>query len=245
MTTCPILIIGDKSPPVPPRIRFWLDMNGSAVMLRAQHDHDTHYQTLAVINPATDDAPMSMTLKRLHASELLTAFGIAKGELMPTVNEPAPPMLPQAPPAPVRQPGALSTAITIATRIHSGKTDKAGEPYILHPLRVMLACTTMTERIVAVLHDVIEDAVDPDATRAELNRLFNPDILAAVEALTKRPGEIYDTFIDRCAANPLAKTVKIADIKDNMGAERLKLLPGDEANRRYYKYAAALERLGA
>lgn len=107
----------------------------------------------------------------------------------------------------------LERAIAIAAQAHAGQTDKAGEPYILHPLRLMLAMQTDLERIVAILHDVVEDSgVTLDALRAEG---FGEEALAAIDALTKRDGESKMDAAARAKANTLALRVKLADNADN------------------------------
>lgn len=124
----------------------------------------------------------------------------------------------------------LNKAIEMAARLHAGQTDKSGAPYILHPLRVMLSLDGETDMIVGVLHDVLEDCdrmlYHPIADE------FGEEIALAIRALTRGAHETYSDFILRAKANPIARRVKIADIKDNMrpGAEHL--LP---------RYKAALE----
>lgn len=130
----------------------------------------------------------------------------------------------------------LTIAIRIAAELHLGQVDKASLPYILHPLRVMLSMDDDLRRIVAVLHDVAEDC--EDGWRALHDAGFSDEVLDAVEALTRRPGEAYEDFILRASRNPLARQVKIADIRDNLrpGAESLrpryeaalKVLEGDK-----------------
>ncbi|OWK29807.1 HD domain-containing protein [Sphingomonas mucosissima] len=98
----------------------------------------------------------------------------------------------------------LDAAIVLATDAHRGQVDKAGAPYILHPLRVMLAQADDARRIAAVLHDVVEDcAVAPDTIRAR----FGDAVADAVVALTRRHDEDYDAFVTRCAADPIARDV--------------------------------------
>jgi hypothetical protein len=100
--------------------------------------------------------------------------------------------------------GTLERAIAIAAEAHAGQLDKAGAPYITHPLRIMLAMTTPAERIVAVLHDVVEDC--PAWTLERLRGEGFPDrIIAAVEAVTHRPGEDYETYVRRAAADPIGR----------------------------------------
>jgi (p)ppGpp synthase/HD superfamily hydrolase len=135
---------------------------------------------------------------------------------------------------------SLEKAISIAAQAHDGQRDKAGAPYILHPLRVMMKMTTESERITAVLHDLIED------TDWTIERLvqegFDPAILAAVDCLTKREGEEYEAFIQRVQLNPLAVKVKIADLEDNMVGSRLKEVT-DAETKRLKKYELALQML--
>lgn len=81
----------------------------------------------------------------------------------------------------------LERAIEIAAAAHAGVPDKAGNPYILHPLRVMMRVSSPAERVVAVLHDVVEDT--SWTLQALAAEGFAPDVVAAVDALTKRDGE--------------------------------------------------------
>lgn len=113
----------------------------------------------------------------------------------------------------------LERAIAIAAEAHAGQLDKAGQPYILHPLRVMLRVSSASERIAAVLHDVVED------TPVTLSHLaaegFAKEVVDAVDALTKRPGETRLDAAKRAAANPIARAVKLADNAENMDLSRI------------------------
>jgi GTP diphosphokinase / guanosine-3',5'-bis(diphosphate) 3'-diphosphatase len=81
----------------------------------------------------------------------------------------------------------VERAIAIAATAHAGQIDKAGQPYILHPLRIMLTLATNHDWMAAVLHDVVEDT---DVTLDQLvAEGFAPEVLNAVVALTKLPGE--------------------------------------------------------
>lgn len=113
----------------------------------------------------------------------------------------------------------LEDAIALAVQAHRGQVDKVGQPYALHVLRVMFRLETEQERIVAVLHDVIEDtSYTPD----DLHALgYSEEVLAALDCLTRRSTETYEQFIERAAANPLARRVKLADLEDNMDIRRL------------------------
>jgi (p)ppGpp synthase/HD superfamily hydrolase len=131
----------------------------------------------------------------------------------------------------------LERAIAIAEKAHAGQTDKAGQPYIGHPMRVMKSVGTDEERIVAVLHDVVEDS---DWTLDMLlNEGFSATVVDAVDALTKRAGEDYDReFIPRAGRLPLARRVKLADLDDNLARTGL-LEPSPENLQRAEKYRRA------
>lgn len=113
----------------------------------------------------------------------------------------------------------LERAIEIAAAAHAGQVDKAGEPYILHPIRVMLRLANEQERMAAVLHDVVED------TQVTLDQLAAENcpaaVLVAVDALTKRPGETRMQAAERAAANAIALAVKLADNTENMDLSRI------------------------
>lgn len=134
----------------------------------------------------------------------------------------------------------LERAIAIAATGHAGQVDKGGAPYILHPLKVMLRMTTLEERIVAVLHDVVEDCgVSLDDLRKEG---FSEDVLSAIESVTKVPGESYEDFVDRAAQNPIGRAVKLADLEENSDLSRI-ASPGWEDLERIEKYRRAIARL--
>ena len=134
----------------------------------------------------------------------------------------------------------LEKAILIAVNAHQGQVDKAGKPYILHPLRLMFSRQNETERICAVLHDVIEDT---DITLDYLrNQGFSEEVLAALDALTKRNGESYDEFISRIINNRIACYVKLADLSDNMDLSRIEK-PSEKDYERIEKYRKAKDRI--
>jgi (p)ppGpp synthase/HD superfamily hydrolase len=136
----------------------------------------------------------------------------------------------------------LEEAIRNAVEAHRGQKDRAGAPYILHPLRMMLRAQTDAERMAAVLHDVVEDtAWTLDDLRA---RGFPAEVLAAVDALTRRPGEDYDAFVERAAADPIARRVKLADLEDNLDLGRLDRVTADDLER-LERYRRAHRRLSA
>jgi guanosine-3',5'-bis(diphosphate) 3'-pyrophosphohydrolase len=113
----------------------------------------------------------------------------------------------------------IEKAIELAARMHAGDVDKAGAPYIFHPLRLMFAVETPVQKMVAVLHDIVEDT---PMTLADLEREgFSTEVIAAVDALTKRSGEGRLEAALRAAANPVSRAVKLADVADNMDLGRI------------------------
>lgn len=132
----------------------------------------------------------------------------------------------------------LEKAIQIAVNAHFGQKDKAGNPYIFHPLRVMNRCNTLEEKIVAILHDTIEDTnISPEILKEEG---FPDYIIEAILAVTKQEEETYEDFVRRASKNPISCNVKIVDIKDNLDVSRLSEVKEKEAVR-LNKYIKALE----
>ena len=136
----------------------------------------------------------------------------------------------------------LERAIEIAARAHAEQVDKAGAPYVLHPLRVMLSVSGSEARMAAVLHDVVEDTV---LTFEDLKAEGFPEsVLVALEALTKRPGEKRLEAAQRARVNPIARAVKIADVTDNMDLSRI-ANPSEKDHARSREYAQVIEFLKA
>ncbi len=135
----------------------------------------------------------------------------------------------------------LERAIAIAVEAHAGQFDKGGAPYILHPLRVMFALPPGFAQVVGVLHDVVED--DPQWTLERLRIEGFPDeVVEAVGAVTRRDGEEYADFIQRCAKNKIGRRVKEADIADNLDIGRIPY-PSDADWTRQKRYRKALVEL--
>jgi (p)ppGpp synthase/HD superfamily hydrolase len=137
----------------------------------------------------------------------------------------------------------VDDAVALATRHHDGQLDKAGEEYIGHPLRVMATVASTASlagvdptaaQMAAVLHDIVEDT---DLTLEDLRAQgYGEDVVAAVDALSKRPGEAVEDYLARVATDDLAVVVKRADIADNSDPVRLGRLPAEQADayaRRY------------
>lgn len=131
---------------------------------------------------------------------------------------------------------SLERAIEIAAKAHRGAVDKAGDPYILHPLTLMLRFRDPDARIVAVLHDTVEDSdLTLDGLRKEG---FSEGVVEAVDALTRRAGESYEEFINRLRPNPLARRVKLADLEHNMDLRRIESPTSEDLERiaRYHRW---------
>jgi (p)ppGpp synthase/HD superfamily hydrolase len=138
--------------------------------------------------------------------------------------------------------GTLERAISIAAEAHAGQVDKAGAPYVLHPLRMMLRLSSTDERIVAVLHDVCEDC--PGWTFERLrDEGFSDAIIEALRSVTKRDGEDYDAFVRRAAANSIGRSVKLADLHDNCDLSRI-AVPSERDFQRIEKYRLAIDLIG-
>lgn len=134
-------------------------------------------------------------------------------------------------------------ALQVCVESHQGQVDKAGMPYVLHPLRVAFSLwewTTEDMLITALLHDVVEDT---DMTLESIREHFGECVADAVDGVTRRKSETYKEFILRCKLNPISRRVKLADIEDNMRPERVAALPESEQSivHRYEKAKAVLE----
>jgi (p)ppGpp synthase/HD superfamily hydrolase len=131
---------------------------------------------------------------------------------------------------------SIEKAIQIAARAHEGQVDKQGLPYILHPLRVMDGVEGLDAKIVAVLHDVVEDT---SVTFDDLEQAgFSREVLAAVRCVTHAEGESYAEYVVRCRDDPIARRVKLADLADNTRLSRTIVRPQalDRDTARFAKY---------
>ena len=133
----------------------------------------------------------------------------------------------------------IEKALQIATDAHLYQVDKAGVPYIFHPIRVSNRCSTDDERIVALLHDTIEDT----EVTAEylLMEGFPRNIVDAILSVTRNEDENYEDFIKRSRLNPIGRQVKLHDLEDNMDITRLNELTEKDLYRlnkyiKAYKY---------
>ena len=135
--------------------------------------------------------------------------------------------------------GLLNKAINIATKAHAGQTDKYDAPYIGHVMRVMNYGKTLDEKIVGVLHDVVEDC--PEWTFDRLRKEgFPENIIFAIQCVTKLdPNENYDEFVKRTEQSPLAVAVKMNDLRDNMDLRRVNRPLTEKDLKRLNKYLKA------
>ena len=151
-------------------------------------------------------------------------------------------------------PGTLQHGIAIAVAAHADRVDKAGAPYILHPLRVMFSLTGDLARTVGVLHDVVEDCPDWSFERLRAEG-FSEDVISALRSVTKTaddegaPGdsaevklERYLRFVRRAGADPVGRLVKLADLENNLDVTRLGAVTPKDAQR-LSKYLAARQLL--
>ncbi len=130
-------------------------------------------------------------------------------------------------------------ASKIAYKAHEGQTDKAGVPYIFHPIHIAEQMDSEESCVVALLHDVIEDS---DITLEILSKYFNDDIIAALRVLTKKENDDYVMYIKRVKTNKLATKVKIKDLEHNRDLTRLDEVT-DKDRKRSLKYWEAIRYL--
>ncbi len=127
----------------------------------------------------------------------------------------------------------INEALKIAQKAHKGQKDKGGNDYLLHPVTVALHCDTEKERVVALLHDVIEDS---DMSLEDLS-IFDKDIIEAVIAITRREDQSREDYIKQVCSNEIARKVKIADLANNMDLSRIENITQKDLDRieRYKK----------
>ena len=133
----------------------------------------------------------------------------------------------------------IQMAYELAKKAHQGQVDQGGHPYILHLIAVSNLVNTVEEKVVALLHDIVEDT---PVTLEELKEYFSNDIVEAVDAMTKREGvEPFLGYLKRAKANPIARKVKLADMIHNSDLTRLPFPPREQDLQREEKYQIAIE----
>ncbi len=135
----------------------------------------------------------------------------------------------------------LEKALIIAAEAHSGQTRKNGSPYILHPLAIMARVESVEAKMVAVLHDVVEDT---EVSQEDLaGEGFSEEVLEAVFLMTHTPELSYEDYIERLKGNDLAREVKLADMRNNINLLEIPELKDKdlERSRKYHKFIRYLE----
>ena len=136
----------------------------------------------------------------------------------------------------------LNKAFSIAYHAHDGQFDKGGMPYILHPVTVALHVDSEDEKMVALLHDVVEDS---SYSLEDLKKEgFPANVIEAVDILTKRDGDSYDSYLEKVKKNDLARKVKIADMSHNLDRSRIKDI-SEKDLKRFEKYEKSLKFLNS
>ena len=133
----------------------------------------------------------------------------------------------------------VMTAKAWAARWHEGQRDKAGKPYVTHPERVAGRLSAPEEQVVAWLHDTVEDT---GLTLREIENAFGPETAAAVDAVSRRPGEDWEDYLRRVKQNEVARKVKISDLIDNSNLSRIPAVTMRDVDRQL-KYNQALRYL--
>ncbi len=133
----------------------------------------------------------------------------------------------------------VMTAKAWAARWHEGQRDKAGKPYVTHPERVAGRLSAPEEQVVAWLHDTVEDT---GLTLREIENAFGPETAAAVDAVSRRPGEDWEDYLRRVKQNEVARKVKISDLIDNSNLSRIPIVTLRDVDRQL-KYNQALRYL--
>lgn len=137
----------------------------------------------------------------------------------------------------------LNKMLVLATTRHAGQFDRGGNPYILHPLKVMYYLKSNDEELqcIALAHDLVEDT---DTTYTELREMgFSERVIQGIAALTKVPGESYDEYKVRVKANPDAVKVKMCDLRHNTDIRRLKGVTDKDLARieKYHRFYTELQ----
>ena len=132
----------------------------------------------------------------------------------------------------------VDLALSIARKAHEGQLDKAGVDYIEHPIYVASQVDTEEEKAVALLHDVIEDS--PVSAEELLQAGLPETVVTAVQVLTKKKEQDYQTYLETVKKNPLVRVVKLADLKHNSDLSRLSSIT-EKDRERLKKYKKAID----
>ena len=133
-------------------------------------------------------------------------------------------------------------ALRLAYEAHKGQYDKSGVPYVFHPLHLAEQMEDEESIVAALLHDVVEDTA---YSLADLRAMGFPEkALEAVALLTHDPTEPYLSYVARVKENPIARRVKLADLRHNSDLSRIKKVTERDL-KRVEQYAAAIRLLEA
>jgi (p)ppGpp synthase/HD superfamily hydrolase len=135
----------------------------------------------------------------------------------------------------------IETALSFALEVHRGQIDRSGQPYILHPLTLMMQMDTTAERLAAILHDTVEDS---ERTLDDIRGMGMPaEVVEAVDLLTHDKSAMsYADYVQRLKPNPIAQKVKLADLQHNMDIRRTRPVNPEDLPR-LNKYLRAWETL--
>ena len=128
-------------------------------------------------------------------------------------------------------------AMKVAFDAHNGQLDKSGIPYIYHPIHLAEQMQTEEECIVALLHHVAEDTA---VTIEQLEKEFSSTVIQALKLLTHDKAIEYMDYVKKLKSNPIARKVKLADLRHNSDESRLSHLT-EKDRKRNEKYHRAIE----
>ncbi len=126
----------------------------------------------------------------------------------------------------------IEDALQLALLVHSEQVDKVGRPYILHVLRVAARADNDVELVTGLLHDIVEDSCG-NVTVEDLADFYPDEVVEAVDALSRRLGERYKDYVQRCSENPLATRIKLYDLMDNLEPGRSNFIGSTSLFKRY------------
>ena len=143
----------------------------------------------------------------------------------------------------IKNDNLIDKSLEIITNLFNDKLDKGNSPYVLHLLKVYQGASTLEEKVVALLHDVLENT---ETTKEDLEELgFNKNIVETILVLTKKKGEDYRDYIDRIikSNNIIALNVKLQDLKCNMDISKIKNPTTNDYERIHKRYEPAYDRI--
>ena len=131
-------------------------------------------------------------------------------------------------------------ALCLCYTAHAGQTDQSGLPYVFHPFHLAEQMPDEESTVAALLHDVVEDTPYTLEDLAQMG--FPPSVLEALRLMTHDPSVPYLDYVAKLKPNPIARRVKLADLRHNSDLTRLDQVD-EKARQRVKKYAAAISLL--